>query len=44
MLKEAGQIYTRKRAANLLAENFSKDSLLDVPREKTSEVRMKTKS
>ncbi|KAK7115386.1 hypothetical protein V1264_001263 [Littorina saxatilis] len=43
LLKEDGKIYTGKRAATLLAENFREDSLLEVPREKIAEVRMRMK-
>ena len=36
------QIFTSKKAAYLLADNFQEDSLLDISREKQADIRMKT--
>jgi ribonuclease HI len=43
LLKEEGNLYTGKKAAFLLAENFSEDSLLDVPQDQTRDIRQRTK-
>nr|KAG5696843.1 hypothetical protein BaRGS_030967 [Batillaria attramentaria] len=43
LLIQDNQIYTGKKAASLLAENFSQESHLDVPRQKTEDVRRRTK-
>ena len=43
LLKEKDHLYTGRKAAALLADKFQQDSFLDVPREKTTNIRMKTK-
>ena len=43
LLKEGTQIFTGKKAAYLLADSFWEDSLLDISREKQTDIRMTTK-